>query len=58
MAMSTRAKWMATIIADIFQINEYDAHVLAFIPFDFLINICLLGTFQEPQTSADLWRLS
>ena len=27
MAMSTRAKWMAQCISDIFGIGEYDAHV-------------------------------
>ncbi len=27
MAMSTRAKWMAQCISDIFGIGEYEAHV-------------------------------
>jgi len=26
MAMTTRAKWMASVIADVFQMQEYDAY--------------------------------
>ena len=48
MAMSARAKWMATIISDIFGIGEYDAHVSQ--PFDPSFNdfnTNVIGTFQK-----------
>ena len=55
MAMSARAKWMATIISDIFSIGEYDAHVTNPFPLNFIdFNPNVIGTFQKSQASASL----
>ena len=35
MSISNRAKWMASVIADIFQIGEYEAHVRTLLNFLF-----------------------
>lgn len=55
MAMSARAKWMATIISDIFGIGEYDAHVSYPLSPEFNdFNINVIGTFQKSQASTSL----
>lgn len=49
MAMSTRAKWMASVIADIFQIGEYDAHVSSKLSPISIFMPNVIGIVQEPQ---------
>jgi hypothetical protein len=43
MAMTARAKWMASVIADVFQIGEYDAYEV----FKNDVNKQMLEDFQK-----------